>query len=79
MGDHIGLDNSSLRISTDQTSFTFLKHTLDIVIMLRLERRGVAQFGLARLHGVQEAGGSNPLTPTSSKVITYGTISIVVK
>ena len=73
------MDNSSRRISTDQTSFTFLKHTLDIVIMLRLERRGVAQFGLARLHGVQEAGGSNPLTPTSSKVITYGTISIVVK
>jgi HEPN domain-containing protein len=41
-----------------------LKHTLDIVIMLRLDTRGVAQFGLARLHGVQEAGGSNPLTPT---------------
>ena len=35
--------------------------------MLRLETRGVAQFGLARLHGVQEAGGSNPLTPTSLK------------
>jgi hypothetical protein len=33
--------------------------------MLRLDERGVAQFGLARLHGVQEAGGSNPLTPTS--------------
>ena len=44
-----------------------MKHTLDIVIMLRLETRGVAQFGLARLHGVQEAGGSNPLTPTSFK------------
>jgi hypothetical protein len=24
---------------------------------------------LARLHGVQEAGGSNPLAPTSSKVL----------
>ncbi len=27
--------------------------------------RGVAQSGLARLHGVQEVGGSNPLAPTS--------------
>ena len=26
--------------------------------------RGVAQSGLARLHGVQEVGGSNPLAPT---------------
>jgi hypothetical protein len=26
--------------------------------------RGVAQTGVARLHGVQEVGGSNPLAPT---------------
>ena len=29
-----------------------------------VRRRGVAQSGLARLHGVQEVGGSNPLAPT---------------
>ena len=31
--------------------------------------RGVAQSGLARLHGVQEVGGSNPLAPTFLFVI----------
>ena len=29
--------------------------------------RGVAQSGLARLHGVQEVGGSNPLAPTNKE------------
>ena len=30
--------------------------------------RGVAQSGLARLHGVQEVGGSNPLAPTRDRI-----------
>ncbi len=30
--------------------------------------RGVAQSGLARLHGVQEVGGSNPLAPTRERI-----------
>ena len=31
--------------------------------------RGVAQTGVARLHGVQEVGGSNPLAPTKKHQI----------
>ena len=34
-----------------------------------LVNRGVAQFGLARLNGVQEVAGSNPVAPTKKQMI----------
>jgi hypothetical protein len=34
--------------------------------------RGVAQFGLACLHGVQEVGGSNPPAPTEKPASSFG-------
>ena len=45
--------------------------TLELYIKGAVERlqSGRSAAWLARLHGVQEAGGSNPLAPTKLKVI----------